>query len=439
MSGKGQKRSRFNYEEGDVQSEEVSTTGETHASGTRGGRHGAESTMPMMKTIDTNTIQRITVKHFRREWYEIDTGLHLVPCQHLFNSLFEDEFVLKLNHAGLTQPWLYVTPFIEKLRVSNPIVLSDNITTGTTVNEVSSFVQSHKLVHFQVRPSHIGNHYVFRTGDEASSQLKCTAIGGTTNKTTLLARFAGDDYTLNDVYISGVLDHYPAGTTRINRMSTKNGYGRFLFKVSTDSTDTDPNTVAFTSGRTNTVDFYQRFKNYDCKIVDCDQTVNLHRPEYQSFYNFGSALFNNTDSAMKNFVMDVPTKYTTAVSSAGTTLENGVYGMGPILKNFGPATISDLNTDFTDQELKKQLQRDVVHDYLTLIPIKKTDDSFMKLRANVMVEAEYGFHMYFFPRLRAAASTQDFVDFLHNNQNVSPGIWPNVRGYSADGLGNFVF
>lgn len=401
-----------------------------------------ESTEPMHKTIAINRVQKITVKHFIREWYELDTGLHGIPAQHNFNCLFDQEFYAKLNQAssGRSVTWLYLRPFIEKFRISNPIVLSDNIQTGTGVNEVSSFVQNHKILHFKIKPHEIGSQYYFSTDNNGQNLISMTNVSTNVFPVQLIEKFnTTDTSTINDIYINGQLEYHPANTARVDAMSTKTDYGRFAFLVALAAQNTDPNVLAISQNRNGDNDFFRRLKNYDCSLVDSTETVDLHKPQFQSCYNFGTALFGNTNTTLTNMVNNASKTYTTAVSSGGTAAKTGVYGWAPILKNFGPRTITDTDVSFTDQELRRQLCDSCYHDYFTLVPIRKTDGSYMQLRASVMVECEFGMELFFFPRTHQESSVSDFVSYLHANENISPGVWPNIRGYSTSGLGTFLF
>lgn len=414
-------------------------------SGARG-QHKQESIMPLQKALAVNNIQNYSVKYFRREWYEIDTRLHGIPSQHLFNSLFNNEFLKRINQLGATNTshWIYVKPFISAFRLSNPIVLSDNIQTTNGVNEVSSFVQNHKILHFCINPHTIGPIYHFGTSDSDTplQTVKSLQMDNLNDKNTnirLLEPFDGD-YSLNDVVIEGIYNYDIANNENIESYSTKIDQGRFLFKIATEAgKNTEPKTLF--NGHRRTIDNFNFLKNYDCCIIDAQSEVNIRSPKYQTSLLTNTANFmgSSNTSTLLSLAKETNTEYTTAISSGGDEQAKAVYGWAPIMKNFGPKTIADFDNNFTDQQLKKQLIEEKCHDYFTLVPITKSDGTIMKVRANIMVECEYGISLTAIPRTMGQTADSSYSDFLAQNNDISPGVWPNIMGYNKTGLSHFVF
>lgn len=395
-----------------------------------------ESTPPLLKTIKQNLIQSIEINYFHREWVEFTNNLHFFPFQSGFNNFLPLEFIQRVSDAniGKTSMWLYCQPYVKTARVSNTIVLSDNISTGTGVNEVSSFVQNHKLLHFKVKPDKIGNQYFFMAG----GKLITGPARDSPNTSSCMEAMPID--SINDVKISGVYDYHPSSTKMIDSMSTNIDQGRFLFKVSpTPGTNTDPNVVIPANGRS--IDNFNMFKNYDCALIDSGDVIELYKPKFQMCGMKTNKMFSEAsppDAILKAGKFEV---YTTNTSSGGTKENKGYYAWAPILKNFGPRTINSASNDLLNQQLRKQLSDSAWHDYITMVPIKKTDGSLMKLRCNAMIEYEMGIKLIMSPRAMGQHEVDNdaFIDFLSSNNDISPGVVPNLRGLSLNGIGTFAF
>lgn len=391
----------------------------------RGGASAEEkSDQPIYKPIEWKA--SFTIPFNYTTWEEIGTELFCIPTQHSLSAYFT-------NRLRFLEPYLSDVRFsrfdIETgpVRISNFIVLSDNLTAGNSINEVSSFVQNSKIVMWEPEDSFTG--WGYRLYEE-SADGTLTPIGipyenicsrqnhGQLRQLVPLTRNAGADSMTEsfenvviipcqerDVGNSFTIDRshtnfLTAGSAEaVNRQTTTTGNTGYLYIKEVTGSGVQPivdQLAATNMKESNNVNNKWIREHSGLKIVDRDDVLSIGTPQYHTYLN--SAASNNLASAGKwlfkpFYRFDGSSMNPTTSTAPGVII--GRDGRG----EYREALIYAPHARYSEPEKRSDCgqSRDWIqrawsrapsnkHTFLSMIPIRKSDGSLMKIRANCKVE-----------------------------------------------------
>lgn len=418
-----------------------------------GGGHGAgvlagkESIEPEKKLHLANATNTLRFVHTYRNWYEIDTGLFCVPSQHSIHSMFTKEVKTLAGKFINNGTYVYAHFNISPIRLSNFIVLSDNIQTTGGVNEVSSFVQNSKILHIKVSEPDIGSAYAMyvknvddTTGRLALPYSNCNS-GTSYNDPGMLAKLKfgsmkNDDYDIEDIGIFTFKEQAITGMKKVR--PTVNSFGIFDYTEARSGGITSSELDVYPSTRLNTWNVQNQLKDYKMSIIDATQLIHCCAPKYAPLV-WSS---NSPYSADKIIMPDKLPEYQTAISASGQAVKNSLVWQ-PQTKNYGAFIKEDVGSEIhATKRLAGRIDNSKCHDYITLIPIRKSDGTRMKLRASVLAEATITIHFMFRERALEEASLnidemQDWMEIVGGGHHEAH---PNLKGIMTDaGMTHFTF
>lgn len=450
--GHVRKRQRFtlNLDEGE---DEQPGTMQRSASGSGATNFGPghESIEPEKKIMRVNPSNIIKFTHFYRNWFEIDTGLFCVPSQHSLHSMITKEMQKLLLKFKGNNTFVYVNFAIEPLKLSNFIVLSDNIKIeGGGVTEVSSFVQNSKLVHIRVRQPNIGSTYAMYVKElnDSSSRLYIPIdklkVSSTQNAPPLIAKMKfgqdNDDYDIEQIGIYGFREQSIVGMKKVTNRATAAAGGIFDYSFATTGGKDHSELEMYKKEELIDWNVQNQLKDYDISIIDAVDCVNTYQPKYApTLWTQKSEL--SADAIITN---DKLPEYISAITGGGTNVLSPLVWQ-PMTKNFGGYIKEDSGEPtHCIKRLAGRIDNEKCHDYFTMIPIHTSTNARMKLRASVMIESSI--HVSFYFRERGLIDGEDLPEIDNMNDwmeivgNTHHEAQPNVKGITKDkGMYHFNF
>lgn len=415
-----------------------------------------ESIEPEKKLMRSNNNNVVSFHHFYRNWFEIDTGLFCVPSQHSIHNMMTREMQKLLKKFKENGLFVYVNVRVDPLKLSNFIVLSDNIKLeGGGVTEVSSFVQNSKLIHIKVKQPNIGSTYamyVKQINDENNRlyiPVEDLKTSQTQNATNLISKMkfgkGNDDYDLEDIGIYGFKDQQIHSMNRINLRGSSNKAGIFDLDIAIKGGQNHDELHTYPSSQLIGFNIQNQLKDYDLSIidaVDCVSTCPAHYPPCLWSATIGDHSVRADDILTKDQLPPYTIGWT-----GGAPDPTPVYGEAvwqPAVKNYGAFIKEDAGDHIhARKRLAGRVNNSRCHDYFTMIPIHTSEGKRMKLRASVMIETSI--HVDFLFRTRGLTETMDITDLEEFNdwiEIVGHGTHheagPNMKGIMKD-IGMFHF
>nr|QTE04102.1 MAG: putative capsid protein [Cecropis daurica densovirus] len=323
--------------------------------------------------------RKITIK--RTEHVTVDTNLWYFPMQHSVESWFTSHTKKYFEQFLLHNNFKYVQIKVVRMRISNPIVLSDQIqltTSGAT--EVSSFVQNGKILHYELGADAGRAHaYVFQKANELMKMDAMDILGNIddNSKTKYIAKMSRETDTSRDTVedISNIkvrpLKYDVSLTNVIDEMAPNVrclpffGYVRPL---SATAGHVEP--LLMEEYELNTV----KLTDFPHDYLEPGIEIDLKCPGTVRMAAAGFALLLEEKTMPRGNV-------TTKLYSVPETYLSS--GMRP-----SDGTPAYLITRANGARPNWQ-----IHDYISLLPIRNTDGKVMKIRAsielNVIIEFEF--------------------------------------------------
>lgn len=443
------RRYYFDMDEGDGGDAEIAKTG---GGGTHGGANGAnhESIEPEKRLMSSNRTNIIKFSHFYRNWFEIDTGLFCVPSQHSLQSMITREVKTLIDKFTNNGTYVYVNVNVEPLKFSNFIVLSDNLKVeGGGVTEVSSFVQNSKLVHVRVKEPNIGSAYAMYVKQVNDNQNRLyipiadLSVSQSVNAPNLITKMlygpnGSDDYDIEDIGIYGFKEQSIMGMTKVITKDTNSEMGIFDYSVATVGGENHQELACYPSSELIPWAIQNQLKDYEISIIDAQDCIKSCPASYAPVV----WSTNSAYSADKILTSTSLPTYVSAVSGSGEEIHSPLVWQ-PRTKNYGGYIKEDAGQPVQAiKRLAGHIDNNKCHDYFTMIPIRKTDGSRMKLRANVMIETSM--HISFLFRERGLQDAHinidemnDWIEIIGKSHHETQ---PNVKGITTNkGMYHFNF
>lgn len=417
--------------------------------GTAGGANH-ESIEPEKRLMRSNRTNIIKFSHFYRNWFEIDTGLFCVPSQHSLQSIITRETKTLIDKFVKNGTYVYVNVSVEPLKLSNFIVLSDNLRVeGGGVTEVSSFVQNSKLVHVRVREPNIGSTYAMYvkqindTNNRLYIPLADISVSQTINAPNLLTKMlygpqGSDDYDMEDIGIYGFKEQSIMGVSKVVQRNTNTTLGIFDYSATTVGDFDHSEIHIYPSTELIPWAIQNQLKDYEISIIDAQDCVKTCAPSYAPVV----WSTNSPYSADKILTANTLPTYVSGITGGNQEVHSPLVWQ-PRTKNFGGYIKEDAGQPVQAiKRLAGHIDNTKCHDYFTMIPIRKTDGSRMKLRASVMIETSI--HVSFLFRERGLQDADinidemnDWIEIVGNSHHETQ---PNVKGVMKDkGMYHFNF
>lgn len=407
-----------------------------------------ESIEPEKKLLKSNRSNIISFSHFYRNWFEIDTGLFCVPSQHSIQSMITQEMKKLIDKFVGNGTYVYVNVAVEPLKLSNFIVLSDNIKLeGGGVTEVSSFVQNSKLVHIKVREPDIGSAYamyVSQLNDKNNRlyiPIEDISQSPTYNATNLITKMVygpqrNTDYDLEDIGIFGFKEQSIAGMNKVISRNNNSVLGIFDYSVALTGGKDHSELAVYNQNDLINWNIQNQLKDYELSIIDATDCIYTCKPSYAPVVWSTNSPYS-ADKILS--ATQLPT-YTSGITADGQKVLSPLVWQ-PKTKNFGGYIKEDAGQPIQAiKRLAGNKNNSKCHDYLTMIPIRKSDGQRMKLRASVMIETSM--HVSFFFRERALHDAAIDINEMNDWMEIVGGAHheaePNMKGITK-GLGMMHF
>lgn len=422
-------------EYGEADSTTSSSTPAMAASGGTGalgvGDDGEKTKQPIYDSLRDN---QLCFNFTERTWEEISTKPSMTGFQFTYNRFFTDDVCRVLNHYfhctkayKSTNIDSYAMPFRGfkiipgKITLSNFIVLSDNIQVGAGgVNEVSSFVQKSKICVFHKKRSELPYSYFtenaegditnFMTFDRSNLFVK-------KQKTTVnnLSEVTIDNYESIESLRYLPHGHRPRknlfNSSRTNNVSSiekqmfpnyvgcsiyedmydtdKAGVVQAEYVVSRKAglfgkySKTNSNIEQYSAiGITNRKNYIRENMNFD--IIDGGEVINFQTLP-------PSDMINLTPSRNGVYYNETPFKASKAAYQDGVV--SNIYYTG---KHMGvdQAYLNECVTTNIVDRIMSIKNKGLGHEFICMIPIRKSDNTIMKLRASCMFETSFKIILY---------------------------------------------
>lgn len=421
---------RPNYAEADsTTGNEIMATG-GGGGGTMGvGSDGEKTKQPIYDSLREN---QLCFNFTERTWEEITTKPSMTGFQFSYNRFFTDDVIKVLRHyfhctQATTENTLdsYAMPFRGfkiipgKITLSNFIVLSDNIQVGASgVNEVSSFVQKSKICVFHKQKSELPYSYFTETDDGVSfMSFGRTNLESGIKKSTVNNLIETD---IEDYESIENLRYIPHGhrvrknlfnTSRPNSISKLNDqiFPNYIgCSIYDDMYDTDKTGIQqaseiaarkaglftkYSESNSNLADYYNIAKtnrknyireNMNFDIIDGGEVIN-----FQTLPPTG--MINLTPSTTTTFYSETP--FIKLYENYQDGYKSHLYYTGAH-QGCDQAYINEVVTTNIVDRIMKIKNKGLGHEFICMIPIRKSDNTIMKLRANCMFETSFQICLY---------------------------------------------
>lgn len=372
------------------------------------------------------------------DWVEISSDrLFAVLPQHTLSRILDNQQRQRMEAFCNNNNFPFCQVRVSSMRISNPIVLSDQIqisTTGST--EVSSFVQSCKLMMFNINQYAGFSLYVNNTGT-IDLPIKTDNTLGVRNKLIVpLDLQAPSDYFINNINVRPAIS-FP-NTLYNNYWGTNYaGYANdgFFYADRANSryiptqfgpirTWDSANSRLNSSGYVNFTPILQTVPqiadfmlvDYPHEYLDSGETKEIPILGYNHQYQC------NPKDFMRFFTrnIDVPGYTTTSEGTQALAIKTGVV---PFTYPFEAAKPYDTSFTFLQQRGMNK-QRPALHlptHFLGMVPITTSSGAVMKIRANLKYEMKIDFHF---------SASEFFAAIGDQDPNLAPRE-QNLEHYQA--------
>lgn len=454
--------------------------------GHKGGASG-ESIDSARRYISYSTGSQ-TLSFFKTHFGTITTKLSGFPHQHSIASLFSTQDLARIkSFLGTNSGFNYVSIKTYPTIIKNIIVLSDDIrTVGSSVTEVSSFVQNCKVMHFSIAQDKGYNDlmYTFNIGDitdsitqhdkdivhESNKKIsehnkknptkkqrhiivqpksvvakfigfpKAAFVAQDDVKQKLLwemPEYSGSDYDLNEIsyrpfksfpseYTKQIWSRTDTPNYQWWKLDSKNNpYGYAPLRTSTNANQAGWQLQTMVKDSWKDYEKLQSplLKNHPYEHIDAGTQVTMPTPHYPNVLTEKENIYNQlmggtitiTDGAATPSDLTIPTYVVP------------------------PSKFNQVKTpfDLDEMSITQKAARNKhfhTHDYLIMVPIKTSQDTTMKIRANVTVETRVDIT---FLTSEVNSMTGGAADNMSNQLNVSQYNL-NMREQDTD-IGVFMF
>lgn len=347
------------------------------------------------------------------DWTEISSSkLYAIYPQHTLTGIFDSQMKQRMsNFAGAANGFfrfcrINVTP----VRISNSIVLSDQIQVSTTgVTEVSSFVQSCKLLHFR-----LNSHRAFiLSANQSNLYMSPLTIPAFPQRQSIIVPMQTADntaYTIRDVEFNpcyafpaeayadvtgtnfaGLKDngwYYTAGSNNSINQKIPMQFG-FLRKASATTGYLD-NNIGFQDWTrlkqpANKIKDF-KLMDHPHNYIDAGECVEL------PVEGFNHAYAQSPQSISSLYFNTTTVQYTASTASGSDTIVSIRTGVTP--HSYPSEALKFGDFDFARTMIRaahKQKEPPLPADFLTMIPIMTSSGSYMNIRANLKYEFKVTF------------------------------------------------
>lgn len=415
------------YAEADSTTDTIAATG---GGGTMGvGSDGEKSKQPIYESLREN---QMCFNFTERTWEEITTKPSMTGFQFTYNRFFTDDVLKVMNHyfhctqSGPDNPIdSFAMPFRGfkiipgKITLSNFIVLSDNIQVGAGgVNEVSSFVQKSKICVFHKSPKELPYSYFTETDDGVSFMSFSQDHLVENQRKTKVNNIA--EVNIEDYESIESLRYIPHGHrkranlfngNKVNNISDirKQIFPNYIgcsiyedmYDTNKDGVTPATETVSRKAGlftkysatnsnlasyynvaKTNRKNYIRENMNFD--IVDGGEVIN-----FQSLPP--TSVINLTPSTNTLYYAETPFKQ--PVTSYQDGVNSNIFYTGAH-QGCDQAYINETVTTNIVDRIMNISNKGLGHEFICMIPIRKSDGTIMKLRANCMFETSFQIVLY---------------------------------------------
>nr|QTE04045.1 MAG: nonstructural protein [Phylloscopus inornatus densovirus] len=411
---------------------EIMATGGGGGGGTMGvGSDGEKTKQPIYDSLREN---QLCFNFTERTWEEITTKPSMTGFQFSYNRFFTDDVKKVLGHYfhctqsttdspldSFAMPFRGFKIIPGKITLSNFIVLSDNIQVGAGgVNEVSSFVQKSKICVFHKPKSELPYSYFTETenGDASFLTFGKEHLSSEIKKSTVnnLIETSIEDY--DSIENLRYLPHghrvrknlfnaaRPNSISDLNNQIFPNYVGCSIYEDMYDTNKSGVQNIAsvivsrkaglfgkysatnsnlakyYNIANTNRKNYIRENMNFD--IIDGGEVIN--------FQNLPTTdVINLTPSTISNIYTETP--YAQSFASFQDGIRGTAYYTG-VHQGCDQAYINESVTTSIVDRIMKIKNKGLGHEFICMIPIRKSDNTIMKLRANCMFETSFQICLY---------------------------------------------
>lgn len=428
-SGNFSKRVTYAEADSSTGNNEIMATG-GGGGGTMGVGSDCEKTkQPIYDSLREN---QMCFNFTERTWEEITTKPSMTGFQFSYNRFFTDDVMKVLKHYfHCTQATVentldsFAMPFRGfkiipgKITLSNFIVLSDNIQVGAGgVNEVSSFVQKSKICVFHKQKSELPYSYFTETDDGVSfmSFGRDNLLSGIKKSTVNnLIETDIDDY--ESIENLRYLPHghrirknlfnanRPNNVSDLQNQIFPNYIGCSIYEdmYDTNKAGIQPSAAIvskkaglfgkysttnsnlpqyYNIAKTNRKNYIRENMNFD--IIDGGEVV-----EFQTLPP--TSMINLTPSGYETYYSETP--FFNLKGNFQDTVDSTLFYTGAH-QGCDQAYINEVVTTNIVDRIMKIKNKGIGHEFICMIPIRKSDNTIMKLRANCMFETSFQICLY---------------------------------------------
>lgn len=309
----------------------------------------------------------------RTEYAIIDTSLSYIPLQHSASALFTQELRKYMSAMAKAVSFKFFAINLSAMKVRNPIVLSDQIQlTASGSTEVSSFVQSAKILHYRLGgPVFPANMYSFKRNDETLVMAAEDLYGGQDEVKAHMMRTIRNSDGLAEITVNPLkqfndfvvlCDEMKLG---VNSGNTKIPYQMGHLRL--PSVTVAKKNLQYMDEAELETKYLQSFPH---DYLQPGSEVDIILPPESRVTTSGLMPLLETQKTMRG------------------TISQYVFCTWPGYKNrvLSPAIA---NHHVLEHKACKSRQSWHLHDYFTMVPIKASSGNIMKLRASVEINLKF--------------------------------------------------
>lgn len=335
---------------------------------------GVASLYKTMRDVMSVQVYKIKATSFST----VSTNISYFPVQHSISALFTEQLRARFAKVDLKTHFKAVELDFKHIRVSNPIVLSDQIQiTSTGSTEVSSFVQNAKILHFRVGGDSFPAHaYSLTNKSNSALRMKSEDLVGGIKESEHCP-------WMRDLDITGGVNLPEVG---IRAVKMNNVLTQRAKEIVNTAGQTVPIPIQYgyirdlaTTDLKPTVE-YLPIEEQECRRLEDLPHEYLEPGKVLEIALPQNVRFSNVD-VLKHLSASEPQKI-----KRGTVAVPLFYA--PEGYKCRVETPADGSMELTVHRAVNSRHDWLEHDFLTMVPIRKTVDGFMKLRANVEINVE---------------------------------------------------
>lgn len=327
-----------------------------------------------------DTVRSKVFKFERTDYVVIDTHLWYVPIQHSVNAIFTKQLQAYVKNMVAANHFKIGQIVLKSMKIRNPIVLSDEIQiTASGSTEVSSFVQSAKILHYRLGGDCFAAHAYSFSKNQTVLQMKAEDLvgGKDENSAYLLASFEQSnemekiEVQALKIYqdLAVVCDEIKNSAGEQVKIPAQIGYLRLPEQTALQVTPQymQQNSLSTRFLKSMPHDYLQPGREIDIALAD-----NLRFTNAETLNNLSGEMFTYRGLAKTK----QPLFYT--------------------YPGFNNQTCSYANNNRYVLAHHAASRRNWhVHDYFTIVPIKNSAGSNMKIRANVEINFDFEIHLLY--------------------------------------------